>query len=178
MVHGLPEDVAHELIDDLARLDPVNQVSLLELRTYLANMLLRDGDFMSMAHGLEVRVPLLDRRLVEFVASIPGRTKVDRQLPKPWLLRAMGNALPKMIYDRPKQGFTFPWEVWLRSTLRPELDACFASKPLCESVGLEWRACQDFWRAFLQRRPGLTWARIWGLFVLLDWCRRHGARLH
>jgi asparagine synthase (glutamine-hydrolysing) len=177
MIHGLPEDPARELMDELVRLDVVNQVSLLELRTYLANMLLRDGDFMSMAHGLEVRVPLLDRRLVEFVAGIPGRTKVDWRLPKPWLLRAMGDALPRMIYDRPKQGFTFPWEVWLRETLRPEIEACFGSKLLCESVGLEWLACQHLWRAFLERRPGLTWARIWGVFVLLDWCRRHDVRL-
>jgi asparagine synthase (glutamine-hydrolysing) len=177
MVHGLPEGFAGELINDLAPLDPVNQVSLLELRTYLANMLLRDGDVMSMAHGLEVRLPLLDRRLVEMVAGIPGQTKVDRRRPKPWLLGAMGSALPRMIYDRPKQGFTFPWEVWLRSCLRPELEACLGSKLLCESIGLDWHACQHLWRAFLGRRPGLTWSRIWGVFVLLDWCRRHGVRL-
>jgi len=167
-----------DLIAELAPLDLVNQVSLLELRTYLENMLLRDGDSMSMAHSLELRVPMLDRRLVEFVARIPGHRKVHRRLPKPLLLEAMGGRLPRMIYERPKHGFTFPWEVWLRTTLRPELAACFESKALCESVGLEWRACQDLWRAFLERRPGLTWARIWGVFVLLDWCRRHDMRLH
>jgi len=176
MVHGLPAELARELIDAIAGLDNVNQVSFLELRTYLANMLLRDGDCMSMAHGLEVRVPMLDRRLVEFMAGIPGQTKVDQRLPKPWLLRAMGDTLPTMIYTRPKQGFTFPWEAWLRSTLRAEVEACFSSRPLCESIGLDWRACQDLWRAFLAGRAGLTWARIWGVFVLLDWCRRHGMR--
>ena len=177
MIHGLPEELALELIDDTAGLDDVNQVSLLELKTYLANMLLRDGDCMSMVHGLEVRVPLLDRRLVGFMAGLPGQTKVDRRLPKPWLLRAMGDALPAMIYTRPKQGFTFPWEKWLRSTLRGEVEACFTSRTLCESIGLDWRTNQDLWHAFLAGRPGLTWARIWGVFVLLDWCRRHGMRL-
>jgi asparagine synthase (glutamine-hydrolysing) len=126
---------------------------------------------------LEVRVPLLDRRLVEFVVDLPGQTKLDRRVPKPWLLRAMGDALPTMIYTRPKQGFTFPWEAWLRSTLRAEVEACLNSRALCESVGLDWRICQELWRAFLDQRPGLTWARIWGVFVLLDWCRRHRMRL-
>ena len=174
---GLPRMLADEIADDVAHLDPINQVSLLEMRTYLGNMLLRDGDFMTMAHGLEARVPMLDRRLVDFVARVPGRQKMDRRLPKALLLRAMGGSLPRMIYERPKQGFTFPWDVWLRGRLRPRLEECFESRALCESAGLAWPACRDLWQAFLERRPGLSWSRAWGLFVLLDWCRRHGARL-
>src|SRR5262249_48834562 len=60
--------------DELAR-DPVNRVSQLELSLYMRNTLLRDADVCSMAHGLEVRVPLLDHHLVELVASLPGRIK-------------------------------------------------------------------------------------------------------
>ena len=61
--------------DDLAD-EPLNQVSQLELCFYLRNSLLRDTDVYSMAHGLEVRLPLLDHRLVEFVAPLPGTLKM------------------------------------------------------------------------------------------------------
>jgi asparagine synthase (glutamine-hydrolysing) len=54
------------------RFDPVNRVSYLELRNYMLNTLLRDTDFMSMAHGLEVRVPLIDHKLIEYLFTLPG----------------------------------------------------------------------------------------------------------
>lgn len=176
-VRGLPRTVADELAVDIRLLDPVNQVSCLEMKTYLANMLLRDGDVMSMAHGLELRVPFLDRRLVEFVARIPGRQKLGVSPPKPWLVRAMGDALPRAIWSRPKQGFTLPWEDWLRGRLREQAAARLESRSLCESVGLDWHAAQSLWKAFLVRRPGMSWSRIWGIFVLLEWCSRHRVKL-
>lgn len=175
---GLPLALSDELTLGLSALDPINQVSLLETRTYLANMLLRDGDFMSMAHGLEVRVPMLDRSLVDFMAAIPGRYKVDRVLPKPLLIRAMGDLLPSVIYERPKQGFTFPWEMWLRGALRSRVATCLESGELERAAGLEPAVCRRLWNAFLEGRPGLTWARIWALFVLLDWCHRHQMRVN
>ena len=171
--HGLPLALAAELARETRGLDPVNQVSLLELRIYLANMLLRDGDVMSMAHGLEVRVPLLDRRLVEVVARVPGRQKLDARLPKPLLVRALADRLPPEIYGRPKQGFTLPWEEWLRGDLRAVVADRFESASIAGAVGLDDRACRAFWRGFVARRPGRSWARVWALFVLLDWCRRH-----
>jgi asparagine synthase (glutamine-hydrolysing) len=65
------------------KLDPVNRVSYLELKTYIANTLLRDADVMSMAHSLEVRVPLLDHLLLEDMLRVPGREKLSRTVPKP-----------------------------------------------------------------------------------------------
>ena len=118
----MPPDLSEELRGAVVRLDPLNAVSLLELRTFLPNTMLRDGDVMSMAHALEVRVPFLDQRVVELVASVPGRQKAAAGLPKPLLLRAMCQQIPRGVYERPKQGFTFPWERWLRGALRPLLD--------------------------------------------------------
>ena len=99
-------------------LDPFNQVSLFELSAYLRHMLLRDADVFSMAHGLEVRVPLLDHRLVELVAQMPGSFKQRDARPKPLLLDAVGPRLPALAWARGKQGFTFPWDGWLRGPLR------------------------------------------------------------
>ena len=102
-------------------LDPINRVSYLEERCYMLNTLLRDSDFMSMAHGLEVRVPLIDHVLAKRMLSMPGSMKLDSQTPKPLLVRALGGTLPRQIVHRPKRGFTLPFEHWLRQELRPEI---------------------------------------------------------
>lgn len=171
LINGLPVEVASRLQDKLKNLDPINQVSLLESELYLANMLLRDGDFMSMAHGLEIRVPFIDHRLVEYIARIPGGFKVDKSLPKPLLLKAMGDMLPTDIYRRPKSGFTFPWELWLRNELRSDLSILFDSPDVGANIGLNPSACRNLWQSFLNNEPAITWSRIWGLFVLIKWSK-------
>ena len=74
--------------------EPGAATSVLELRGYMHNQLLRDTDVMSMAHSLEVRVPFLDHPLVEFAARLPGRIRVDGGPPKWLLVRALGDRLP------------------------------------------------------------------------------------
>ncbi len=170
---GLPSQLAEELRRMSADLDPINQVSFLELRTYLINMLLRDGDVMSMAHGLEVRVPFLDRRVVELVARVPGVAKLDRRLPKPLLLRAVGEGIPPHVYRRPKQGFVLPWPQWLRGRLRPMAEAALNDATTFRDVGVEPAVVARLWRAFLQGRNGITWHRVWSLLVLREWAYRH-----
>ncbi len=174
---GLPIAAAAALQEAAASLDPVNLVSFLELRTYLANMLLRDGDFMSMAHSLEVRVPFLDRRVVEHVARLPGTWKVGRSLPKPLLLQALRDRLPPMIYRRQKQGFTFPWPRWLRQELRPLAEGALSDRQAYADLGLDPEAVGKLWRSFLAGAPGLSWSRIWSLIVLREWARRQRAKL-
>src|SRR5208283_5045346 len=103
-----------ESITESQFLDPVNRVSYLESRWYMRNTLLRDADFMSMAHGLELRVPFLDRALVETCFRIPGKRKLQGDSPKSLLLASLGVDLPPRIVNRPKRGFTLPFERWLR----------------------------------------------------------------
>ena len=69
---------------------------------------------MSMAHGLELRLPFLDRALVEACFRIPGKNKLQGSVPKSLLLKNLGVELPAEIVNRPKRGFTFPFERWLR----------------------------------------------------------------
>ncbi|MDP6087402.1 MAG: asparagine synthase (glutamine-hydrolyzing) [Nitrospinota bacterium] len=174
---GMPLAEAEELRRASAPLGDVNQVSLMELRTYLANMLLRDGDFMSMAHGLEVRVPFLDCRVVDFVARIPGGMKVDRSLPKPLLLKSLGDLIPPAAYGHPKQGFTFPWEKWLRQQLRGMTEEALTDAETFRGLGMDPLAVRSLWEAFCAERRGISWSRIWALVVLREWSRRHRAAL-
>jgi len=153
-------------------LDAINRVSYLEARCYMLNTLLRDSDFMSMAHGLEVRVPLIDHQLARRVLALPGSWKLDPRTPKPLLVKALDGQLPDQIVHRPKRGFTLPFENWLRDALRPVVEeslqtigdgalGALVSEPAARSV----------WQEFLAGRT--SWSRPWSLYVLQSWCRQH-----
>ncbi|MBI4135639.1 asparagine synthase (glutamine-hydrolyzing) [Candidatus Uhrbacteria bacterium] len=146
-----------------------NTVSLLELRGYLANTLLRDGDIMSMAHGLEVRVPFLDHVLLERVMSIPESRKISRTLPKPLLLNAVRDEMPHEIWARKKMGFTFPWELWLRGRFKGPIDQVLQDKSAAEKAGLSHDACLRLWHDFCSGKEGITWSRVWGIYSLIRW---------
>jgi asparagine synthase (glutamine-hydrolysing) len=160
-----------ELVEQVRGLDAVKQVSVLEASTYMANMLLRDTDCMSMAVSLEVRNPFLDYRLWEYVLPLAGRLKLDRKLPKPLLLRAAGQRLPSEIYLRRKMGFTLPFERWMRNGLRSEVGSELVSSRDADKRPLEQPEVEKVWRAFLAGKT--SWSRPWALFVLKEWIRRN-----
>jgi asparagine synthase (glutamine-hydrolysing) len=79
----------------------------------MQNQLLRDSDVMSMAHGVEIRVPFLDREFVSLVLSIKPQVKYDGALPKQLLIDSFKTDIPEPVWNRPKMGFTFPFAEWL-----------------------------------------------------------------
>jgi asparagine synthase (glutamine-hydrolysing) len=163
------------LAESLSRalsLDPVNRVSYLESRCYMLNTLLRDSDFMSMAHGLEVRVPLIDHRLARRVLALPGSWKLNSRTPKPLLVKALGSQLPQKIVHRAKRGFTLPFEHWLRDALRPVVEESLnkIGDGVLGSLISE-RATRGVWKDFLEGRT--SWSRPWSLYVLQRWCQPH-----
>jgi asparagine synthase (glutamine-hydrolysing) len=150
-------------------LDPLNRVSYLELRCYMLNTLLRDSDVMSMAHGLELRVPLVDHQLADKLLALPGVWKLDGDTPKPLLVGALKGKLPNEIVHRKKQGFTLPFERWLRENLRTEMEAALPKigrGPLASL--LNYDSVAQVWDDFLSQRT--SWSRIWSLYVLEEWC--------
>ncbi len=153
-----------------SNLDPVNRVSYLESHWYMRNTLLRDSDFMSMAHGLELRVPFLDRDLVEACFRIRGEDKLRGDTPKPLLLRSLGVELPGEIVNRPKRGFTLPFEHWLRAEMKPMVEETLSSGDGAQSF-LNSGAIRDVWSRFLAGRT--SWSRPWSLFVLKRWCEQN-----
>jgi asparagine synthase (glutamine-hydrolysing) len=155
--------------------DPVNAVSCLELERYMRNQLLRDTDVMSMAHGLEVRVPFLDHRLVEAVAPLPGaRKRRGRGAgPKPLLVGALGGLLPPEVVERRKMGFTLPFADWLRGPLRAEVEGALADGDRGGRIGrlLDADAVRAVWTRFAE--GGGHWSRPWALYVLKRWGEAH-----
>ena len=142
-----------EVTDDFSTVElpadptPEDSVSRLELTRYMRNQLLRDSDVMSMAHGLELRVPFLDLPLVDTLTRIPAATRLQKG--KRLLLQAVPE-VPDWIANQPKRGFLFPFDQWL---------------------GAEWR--EVF--AALDRTcpvPTQTWYRKWAVFVFERWRER------
>lgn len=167
--NGKPNRTSEELtrlLQSVASLshDPVNQASVLDLGTYISNTLLRDTDVMSMAHSLEVRVPLIDHRLIEYLLSIPGEMKVRENNPK-WLLVKAAGDLPPEIVDRPKRGFEFPFQHWLKNSLRQQIEEMLHSSELGSIIEIDY--VRKLWADFNAGRVG--WSRIWVVYTLFVW---------
>ncbi len=144
----------------------LTEISLAEISTYLQHTLLRDTDQMSMANSLEVREPFLDHHLVNYVLSINDFNKYPHT-PKQLLVKAMGDLLPAEIVNRPKMGFSLPWDNWMRNELKTyceerlvQLNTLTAFKP---------NAVMHNWHAFLNNSNTNTWSRQWHLVVLSNW---------
>ncbi|MDT4966821.1 MAG: hypothetical protein QOJ64_1558 [Acidobacteriota bacterium] len=164
--------------DSLQSDDRINAVSIFELRGYMSNTLLRDTDFMSMAHSLEVRVPFVDAEIVRFVLGLPGAWKLNgdkRQ--KPLLQDALGDLLPPEVMHRPKMGFTLPFETWMQSRLHDEIEATFNDERQFKSIGLQPDSAREVWRQFLRSPGAVGWSRPWALYVLARWCTQHQVTL-
>ena len=129
-----------------------------EIEGYLQSQLLKDADQMAMAHAIEVRVPYLDHRLVEHVLGLSPRIRLAGPGPKPLLRAAVAGDLPREVLDRPKMGFTFPFDPWMRADAG-ELEALSLEHP-----ALDRRAVAAVWEGF--RARDLHWSRPWALVAL------------
>ncbi|HEX6650993.1 MAG TPA: asparagine synthase-related protein, partial [Pyrinomonadaceae bacterium] len=152
--------------------DIVNAISALELQGYMTNTLLRDTDAMSMARSLEVRVPFVDVKVIDYVLSLPGEWKLPAKhsAPKPLLTDAVADLLPRDFLARPKMGFTLPFEKWLRQNLRKQVSSVFEDSGLLSAAGLDSKAVRNVWNNFLQKPRAVGWTRPWSLYVLAKWC--------
>lgn len=154
--------------------DSLNAMSVLEMKGYMANTLLRDTDSMSMAHALEVRVPFIDKEVVSYTLAVPGVCKSDGLRPKPLLLDALGDLLPEEIWKRPKMGFTLPFERWMRGALRPFCEERLSSGRLGALGIFQLDRVLGFWQGFLVGRTEISWSRLWALVALEEWLERNG----
>jgi len=159
----VPESLCSLPFDDSA--DDFNLVSQVEALLYMGNTLLRDTDAVSMANSLEVRVPLLDQPIVDYVSALPGTAKTRAGAPAKYLLReACRDLIPESLANRPKSGFSLPIDRWMHGPLR---DSCSESVEAAADSGVfdpvEVRA---FWRDFLESSQNVHWTRPMTLVAL------------
>jgi asparagine synthase (glutamine-hydrolysing) len=153
---------------DLNDRDPESAISLLESRFYMGNTLLRDADVFGMSNGLEIRVPLLDGLLLDFVHALPGNLRRPRgQQNKPLLVDSMADKLNPLISSLPKKGFRLPQAAWMAGPLRERFEYFL---DVVSSSGLvEKTQVNRVWKDFIDDQNGPNWSRAWTLGVLGAW---------
>lgn len=127
----------------------LNDVSLVETGLYMQNQLLKDADYMGMWHSIEIRLPFLDKELMDAINSICPELKYGADLKKRLLLKAFFTLLPAEIWARKKQGFTFPFDLWLK-----DIKSFEPANAAEESV----------FHAYQQGK--LHWSRYWALKIV------------
>jgi asparagine synthase (glutamine-hydrolysing) len=155
--------------------DPLSRIQYVDIKTNLPDDILTKVDRASMAHSLEVRVPLLDHEVMEYAARIPPGSKLRGGEGKFIFKQALRGLIPSSILDRPKMGFSIPLAQWLRRDLR----AMFEERVLANSA---------FVASLFDQKPIATWwsqhqrgtrdysTHLWALLVLECWGRRFLAK--
>jgi asparagine synthase (glutamine-hydrolysing) len=159
---------AADALDRTPQQSELRRMQAMDCLTWLAGNLLPYGDRMSMAHGLEVRLPFLDTALASFALALPDRLKVRRGAGK-WLMRQwrLGD-LPSEILSRPKWGFRVPLAQWFRGPLRGMLlDHLTEPTGLCARYG-DTRAINRMIEAHMSGAADLS-ARLWKLVSTEVW---------
>ena len=158
-----------------AGLDPVTTMQLVDLRTWLPADILVKGDRMSMAHGVEVRVPFLDRGVLAVAAGLTPAEKISPTTTKAALRRAVADLVAPEVAQRPKLGFPVPIGHWLAHDLYD-----FAER-LFRETEAERYVRRDVALDLLRRhRAGeeMDWRRLWVLVAFCMWHQVHVERRH
>lgn len=141
-----------------------DEISRLELTNFMANQLLADVDSVSMAHSLEVRLPLIDDVFLERALAVPAAVRLapGKQL----LSRAAA------VGDRRKRPFAMPFDTWLGGPLRPMIEEGVTSADLPFGDLISPKGRCDLWKAYVDGR--VHWSRPWSLAVLRLWPAANG----
>ena len=176
LYHQYTKYNTYRIVEDYFKLtgDPINQSLLFELNYYLPDDLLVKVDRMSMAHSLEVRVPFLDHRLVEFAFSLPVEYKIKGKTTKFILRKLMQGKLPRKVLMKPKQGFTPPIKKWISSDLKDyihdsilikDMDYFFKRKAINKLLSKHQQSIRDYQY------------QIWNLLIFLKWLNNNKQRV-
>jgi asparagine synthase (glutamine-hydrolysing) len=142
-----------------------------DTRYYLGDDILYKSDRMSMAHSLEVRVPFLDHRVIEFAGALPESYKLNGSRLKFILRELMRNKLPDIVINRGKQGLDIPIHDWFRTSLRGFLLDTLSPEALRATRILNADAIGALISAHLERKVDAGY-HLWGLVILMLWARR------
>jgi asparagine synthase (glutamine-hydrolysing) len=148
-----------------ARLMKVDQ------ETYLPDAMLTKVDRASMAVGLEVRVPLLDHRVVEYTSAMPDALKIRNGTGKYILKKLLAKYVPVSFFERPKMGFGVPLDGWFRGELRPLLLDYLSSGRLRREGLFDERVVETKIKEHLQREANHQY-RLWSLLTWEMWRER------
>lgn len=158
---------------ELTNYSPLAYAQAIDYQTYLLDDILQKVDRASMSVSIESREPLLDHRLIEFVAQLPDEYKF-RNGEKKWLLKEIVHQdIPKKLMERPKMGFAVPIENWLQNELRDLLETYLSREKLQEISFFEVDKIIALKNAFLNGKKEFG-VKIWYLLSFMMWVEKWG----
>ena len=148
--------------------EPLDRVFYCDIKSYLAEDILACTDRISMQHSLEVRVPFLDHKLVEFSATIPSEMKVGLWKKKHVLRKAVGSMLPRSVMEHRKQGFIGPMAQWLRTDLKDYIQEILSPRKIKTQGILDAGGVQSIIKEHMDLKENHD-KLIWALVVFQTW---------
>lgn len=148
--------------------DPLSRVQYIDIKTYLVDDILTKVDRASMAHALEVRVPILDHKLVELVATIPSHLKLNGRESKYIFKKAMSSLLPEHVLNRKKMGFVIPVQMWFRKEIKTLAEEILFSPEARERGFFNYAFIEKLWQEH-QQGIGNHTSVLWALLMFEKW---------
>ena len=152
--------------------DPINRMLYADLKISLPGDMLWKVDMMSMRHSLEVRVPLLDPRVVELAFRIGGDWKLHNGRGKFIFIETFKDLLPKSLHRRPKWGFEMPVSRWLKTDLHGLIDTYLARERIEKQGIFNYPVIEDLVRNLMHNRTDTSW-QLWNLIAFQAWHESH-----
>jgi asparagine synthase (glutamine-hydrolysing) len=152
--------------------DRINSILYSDLKDSLPGDMLTKVDWMSMKNSLEVRVPLLDHRVVELAFKMKGSLKLNNGRTKYILKEAFKDLLPSSLYNRPKAGFEVPISRWLKTDLKFLIDQYLAKEKLREQGIFDFEIVDNLIQKHLSNKTDTSWM-LWNLIVFQHWYQNY-----
>jgi len=168
------EELKFNLTNALNHTESMDEILLADTRLVLPNDMLYKVDLMSMAHGLEVRVPFLDHNIVEFAFSLHERYKINQKNQKIILRDILKDLLPGKLHLRTKHGFEVPLLNWFRKDLKSLItDDLLADNFINEQEIFNPASIKSLKKQLFSSNPGDANAHVWALMVFQSWWRKY-----
>jgi asparagine synthase (glutamine-hydrolysing) len=156
-------------VDEASNFTPLNRLLYWDYKTYLPEDILVKVDRASMQHSLEVRVPFLDHRVVEFAFRLSDHGKVSKGRTKTLPRQVLARLLDPNVFERPKEGFSFPIGDWLRGPLREWAGDLLMSDQVRQMPYINFEELETIWKQHLKgvanHQKGL-----WTILMFASWC--------
>lgn len=163
----------NEILHDALNSTDFNGVLLQDVHQVLTGDMLTKVDLNSMNNSLEVRVPFLDQRVVDFAFSIPEAFKIQKGIKKKILQETFKSDLPADLFNRPKHGFEVPLLSWFKGPLKTRIEAEYLNKDFIEAQNIfNWEFIDNLLKKLHSSSPQDATANIWALIVFQHWWKK------
>lgn len=158
--------------DNISNEDLILKSSIVDIKTFLPNNLLHYGDAMSMANSFEVRFPLIDHHIVEFMTGVDSNLRIKNNNKKYLLKKLLKNKVPDEIINKPKLGFNPPMGQWLKTDLKNLINEYLSQQTVQKRGLFNYEYIEDILKENSKGRRDRS-LHIWSLIVLEEWFRQY-----